>query len=515
MIAGISALVSLSGGPHAPADLKALGLDPEPVGAPAVRLFDTGVDGVHSGVDHGDGATLAFMGHLDEPAELASRLACPPATSVARLVRLALARQGEAVMAELEGEWSLLHFGPTGVLLACSRCLRDPLCYASDGRRLAVSPSLATLASLAFVGDAVNELSALSRRIVRGQLARHGDVAIQLSGGLDSSLVALLAAEERRPGQQVFAVSSVAPPGSEARDEREFIHLAASHLGIGVVEVSPSPDQSPYQPSPLDLAHMEEPSCGPRHDLYSVLNLAAAQGGATGVFNGCFGEANLTRSCVIATPASRLRATAWAIRDQLHLDREPWPQAGMASRVSKAALAMIVDGLRPGPRRSHRKPVLRGNQLLGLPSTWSKLGRGATATRHNGLRDITPFRSHELTTFVARLPARFTVQGDLSRALARAMMFDRMPPAIATRTSKSPFSPDQPAALVRHAQAARDRLVLHRRHGADEWLDLDWLDIALEQMAQGRRSSVGWAMKVQASAQAAEFVTWWRTRGKS
>ena len=82
--------------------------------------------------------------------------------------------------------------------------------------------------------DAVEALQAVGRRIVAQHMDRHPRLAIQLSGGLDSTLLTSWAALERSPQREIFSISSMAPPGSGIADERQWSMAAAAALGVSL-----------------------------------------------------------------------------------------------------------------------------------------------------------------------------------------------------------------------------------------------------------------------------------------
>ncbi len=64
--------------------------------------------------------------------------------------------------------------------------------------------------------------------------------------------------------------------------------------------------------------------------------------------------------------------------------------------------------------------------------------------------------------------------------------------------------------MQRQAAGERDRIALFRAAGADDWIDLDWLDGALARLATGGAEDVFDAMRVQITAMVAEYLLWWR-----
>ena len=94
----------------------------------------------------------------------------------------------------------------------------------------------------------------------------------------------------------------------------------------------------------------------------------------------------------------------------------------------------------------------------------------------------------------------------------RSLLEGRLPDTIRLRTEGMPASPDHLPRLQRQAEAARLRIAEFRRAELDEWLDLDWLDAGLAQVAARGARDVAEANQVQLTAICAEFMLWWRTR---
>ncbi|MCW3848070.1 asparagine synthetase B family protein [Sphingomonas sp. LB-2] len=360
--------------------------------------------------------------------------------------------------------------------------------------------------------DAIAALEAETRTAIRRHLHRHQSAAVMLSGGLDSSLIALLAMEEKRPGQRLFALSSVAPDGSGLRDEREFMEIVGHALGLPVTYLSPSADSNAYRPPANVFAHAEEPVVGQRHYLYGAFYDAAQREGATLLLDGVFGEMALTRAAPQATFIGRYRRLRTNARrivtEAIHPPR--WPHEGLLVTLSPWALELLAQSFGTRPIKLTKVfPVMRPDQPLGLAAAYFKSGKVATATWQPSVRQVYPYRDRALLQLAARFPSRFTEGLGLPRSLARAIMRDRLPDRIVMRNTKDVFSPDFHRRLMRQAPAARERLALHRSNGAADWLDLDWAEGQLAALGAGG-SLVGEAWsRIQSTVIAAEFFTWW------
>jgi asparagine synthase (glutamine-hydrolysing) len=138
--------------------------------------------------------------------------------------------------------------------------------------------------------DAMTEVEALLRKIMRQRLARRDKTAFLLSGGLDSSSLSLLGSAERRPGQEILLLSSAAPPESGWVDETSFAQIVADCLRLNIERVTPAPEPSIYRPPVRQFEAVNGPLTSPRHYLYDALFDAALRFGASTIVDGAFGE---------------------------------------------------------------------------------------------------------------------------------------------------------------------------------------------------------------------------------
>ena len=161
---GLYAIASLNGAPIGPDHLSVLGFDGQP--APrhlqaegfALNVVDREEAGRAVHIVERDGMVLVLLGHLDEPADLAGALGMDPASSPAELALAALERFGADAPRRMLGEWSLLrwHGLARELTLLMSQACRDPLYFAIDHGRVAVSAEMRRLARLDWVGKALD-----------------------------------------------------------------------------------------------------------------------------------------------------------------------------------------------------------------------------------------------------------------------------------------------------------------------------------------------------------------------
>jgi len=156
---GLYAFAALGDLPFDPRDLTILGLDAP--GVPrrdlpglAAMAVDREEGGRAISIAERAGQLTILLGHLDEPGDLAAALALPPATAPAELAAAALARFGADAPAHMMGEWSLLDWRADSrtLVLLMSEATRDPLYFAFDGKRVAISAEMNRLTRLPWVG---------------------------------------------------------------------------------------------------------------------------------------------------------------------------------------------------------------------------------------------------------------------------------------------------------------------------------------------------------------------------
>jgi asparagine synthase (glutamine-hydrolysing) len=134
--------------------------------------------------------------------------------------------------------------------------------------------------------DAAAELRRLIENSVDARLAGHGPVAAHLSGGLDSSGVAVIAARRlREQGRGLLAFSQLALPDSQVQDEREYVKTVLSQ--------EPGIRWAPSHLPPLDLENVEDPDVplgGAEVASEAEICNRASQGGARILLSGAGGR---------------------------------------------------------------------------------------------------------------------------------------------------------------------------------------------------------------------------------
>ncbi len=356
-----------------------------------------------------------------------------------------------------------------------------------------------------FAGDAGEALAALEgtlRTVLRERLGMTGRTAILLSGGLDSSLLAALAAQEL--AEPPLAFCSIAPPGSGIVDEFSFAEAVAKQHGIVIEPVCPDPEADPFRPAFQVLAGAEIPLLSNRHCLTSRFHQVARGLGATMLVNGTYGEMSVT-SRLPGPPSlrQRLGAVRRLIASKLRPDHDDFHVVLAPHRLDMLA-----------QRRTEPAPasgaIPEEPDLIGYIAGSEKALAQPNAYYAGALRMDFPYRDLRLLRLYASLPRTIAYDLGADRGPVRSISKGLLPESVRLRQRGMPADPGHYARLKAFAGPARSRIAAFRRAGIDDWLDLGWLDQNLARVAQRGVTDVGDANRVQLTALAAEYLTWAR-----
>jgi asparagine synthase (glutamine-hydrolysing) len=360
--------------------------------------------------------------------------------------------------------------------------------------------------------DAAAELRALVEQAVRCRLPPAGPVATQLSGGLDSSAIAVIAARTLRPqGRLLHAFSLLARPwdGVDSRDERPHVEaVLRQEPDIRWQEFHPSPadDDDPGDPDlpphPLALG-VTDRMCAAAAALGSPLLLSGAGGDEGATYNGLAIHAALLRQGRWAALGPALRALAartgepvarvalnrlvrpllpdWlvAVRNRITGRLPPlrYQQREALDFLTPALRRQVAETLSPDPmwrnRPRDRVEMLADSYVIGRADRWSIL-----AARH-GVGFSYPLLDRRIIDFALSLPLECFVAGGWSRQPYRDAMAGILPDTVRLRTDKGVTTP---GAMLDFAQARPGLLAqVERLRGgpAAEWIDLPALAAAI------------------------------------
>ncbi|HET7585371.1 MAG TPA: asparagine synthase-related protein [Gemmatimonadaceae bacterium] len=163
------------------------------------------------------------------------------------------------------------------------------------------------------IPEALDLVESTIERAVAGHIHGRSGVSVMLSGGVDSSLMAALAARHTQVTGYHFSVANNALP-----DERPTARTVASHLGIPLVETSPvDGDVYRRELAPVTWS-IEMPLWHMQGVPMQLLARRAAQGGAemllTGITVGPYLGASYDRMRWISAPRVMQRIPAGAFR---------------------------------------------------------------------------------------------------------------------------------------------------------------------------------------------------------
>lgn len=357
--------------------------------------------------------------------------------------------------------------------------------------------------------DALEAVEDLLLRIIGARMNRQAKPAILLSGGIDSSLLALFMARQRSSGQTVGAITSVAPPGSGLVDERSEAGLVAQTLDLDHHLCWPAQNANPYAPHPWLFVGRDGPLLSNRHALTLAMQETAVDCGATLLVNGTFGEgtatARLGPAASANTVAGRLRAV---LRQVLHQFVPPEPEGiGFHARLAPDLLASLPASLANPP--DPLVVVAAGEGQFGYSRAALKALHQPTELAPGAIRADYPFRDIRLLHLFASLPREFLQAEDGNREFARHLMSGHLPDAIRLRQHGRAASPDHLLRLRGFAATTRESIGDWRAMGVGDWVDLAWLDSALSQAARQEAGHTLQSTEVQITAMTATFLSWW------
>jgi len=365
--------------------------------------------------------------------------------------------------------------------------------------------------------EAAAKLRSLVEESVSCRLPAQGPVAAHLSGGLDSSAVAAIAARRLRAGnRKLHAFSLLARPssGTAVRDEREYVEA--------VLAQEPDIEWSPvYLPS-LDEDgdfYPDLPLAGPMAEPDDWICAAASRAGIGLLLSGAGGDEGATYNGY-GLYAAMLRQGRWRslpaeLRARARREKRPlaivaaqrliapllpdWMARLRPSRPGRfvpgarrrdalsflnASLAKrVAAALPPQPEWSNRVTdriqMLTESYLVGRADRWSIIG-----ARH-GIAFSYPLADRRILDFSLSLPLERFADRGFSRQPFRNAMAGILPESIRWRDSKFLPFPDMPANLASAGARLLARLnKLRHCAAATDIFDMDAIAAALSAAAE-------------------------------
>lgn len=362
--------------------------------------------------------------------------------------------------------------------------------------------------------EALAAFDALLLQNLRRGMKGHRQVGIMLSGGLDSSTLALYAHRATPPDSTLTCYTSAAPRGSGLDDEAAYARMVTDALGLQLVPVVPPPEASVYIPTDSTFDHNEIPVASPRHYLYEAFYSRALGDGAKLLLDGSYGEGTVTYwphrprkvplwrkvAKSVLQPFRARPGEAWVpFADQFH----PRLAAPLLEELERSALLGPVRS-RPG-KGSQLQPM--GEQFGYLPAM-RKNAMTPTASPAPGLRHIYPFRERSLVRLMASMPTRLIDQFGGDRLIARRLIAGHLPDAIVNRRKSGEFSPDFFHRFSTGSERVLDLLPHWRRSAGGDWLDLSWLERQLIRLRTGERLDLRQLYRIQTTSVGAAYFDW-------
>ena len=340
--------------------------------------------------------------------------------------------------------------------------------------------------------DAVEQLDEIMLRSVGMRLRADVPLGVHVSGGLNSTITASLAASASRPGIPSFSIDVGNPQGDRSDRQREVTEAIGSHHTFSSIG-----EDTIAQSFPDVLWHAETPlfSAGPVA-MYHLAKLTKESGtkillkgdGADELFLGSdvYKEVSVRRFCM-RRPESRSRQRLFG-RVYPHLaaqelGHEFWSStfldAGESSDLLFSHLPRFL-GARVGQFYTPEfTDALAGVDVIGelrasLPTrffAWSPLNQAAylemttslapyglsscgdRMSMAHGVEGRHPFLDHRLFEFAAALPTRSRLSGLREKEILRRWASRVLPRGIKAR-SKSSFQPSGTPALFRRNSPA-------------------------------------------------------------
>jgi len=369
-------------------------------------------------------------------------------------------------------------------------------------RRLTRYWSLADAPEQRFVRpeECAEAARALLVQAVEDRLGPPGAMGVHLSGGLDSSAVAILVARAAArcgaPAPKAYAWHP--PPGDAPTDDHRRIDAAAAAAGLRVAHCPPGPGllaemlaADPVGRPVLNAAIALETASRHRAAADGVRVVLSGLGGDEGIGNsGAALFAELLARGRLAALILLLRATdgpLWkALLSRAVLPNLPaWAIGRLASRLQRRpvlpslASAALVARTDAPPRKAlavrsvaeAQRRVFEGADLSDRLDEFTEAGLAA------GVSYRYPLLDRRLVAFAAGMPPDLLREGGVPRAFYRRVLAGILPPEMLD----APKSADRPAAdALTDAMAAdlvemRRRIQAARPHLRQDLVDLDRL----------------------------------------
>lgn len=313
-------------------------------------------------------------------------------------------------------------------------------------------------------------------------------VACLLSGGLDSSSIAGIAAKQlAQSNTQLIGLSSVLPEkyhGPE-KDERYYIDLVRDQWNIRMSYVTPK-DNGIYDNLEHKFLRLENPRIDQCHYLYQALEEAAKEQGVRIILDGFGGETSasahgdgyfpelawrghwikLTNELRLLSKVKELSLRSLLYTRVLRPFAPGWLEVLNTQRKHGANLCYTNSPLTSElvKRHSLNKQVCKAHALLRTYPSVQKNNEMSYGINQGYTTSINPedgayfypYLDARLLQFCFSLPPELKVHNGWERYLIRAGTKNILPEEIRWRKTKIPFAPDHPKRLKSAEKLARE-----------------------------------------------------------
>lgn len=411
--------------------------------------------------------------------------------------RISVSRLAQAAHTLVAGTGDLLIDGPTA--LGPGTVQPFPLTQPAEAIWTPAEFARQSLCAAPPIEVAMEGLRSAIDDVVAGLAGLPGALAVEVSGGLDSSIIASTLARHDRDRTRIWLNAYGKTPES---DERDYVRALGQSLGFAPVCV-------PHESGPITTDWLENLSGGWRPGLNALdhaQDLAWAghlrSAGATALMTGKGGDSILFQAATtdVFTDLWRVRgwrALGWQDLTELAAANEisVWSMIGHARRHRR-------EGHRP-LRRNHPllpplssdlqvHPWLRDLTEFG-PAKAFQIAGVADSVSHHGPSVLTrsvdvrhPFCSQPVAEACLALPTHLLAIGGRDRGLARRAFRNRLPAQIVDRRSKGEMT------------RIYSRLVVDNLHVLRPWL------------IDGRLSALGVIDRAAAEAELTPEALIWR-----
>lgn len=392
----------------------------------------------------------------------------------------------------------------------------------------------AALVRLPTADDYVQAVKARVQKIIAHCCDTEHEVGIRLSGGLDSSTLAALAADHlAAQGRRLLAASSVLPADHQglARDERPYIEAMCAQYPNIVPHWVTATDRCIVDGAGEDLARRGQPPWNAFAVMDNALHQTLLNAGARVVLDGLHGDSVWSFEHPVFPLDFLLRGqplTAWrewaALSRRYQIGRRRLaklvvaPYAAWLPSWHRNPRERLTTHTGPTPvapdlaRRTHLARRARRARSGGLPmftlraaqrfdlasAVWPRLREElARSAATRGQSHRSPLWDRQVVTLCLSAPPQALQRNGLGRGLVRTIGVGIIPKTVRMRIDKGAFLPDFHARVLREQQAIRTVVEEAKTSRlATQYIDLTKIEEALDALT-GEVPVHRWTLEAQ------------------